>query len=390
MELLVQKYLRSGKTLDQLKEEHSIKFSCDDGLCILNYDQLNSVKTNPLIMECRGLILAEGSWDIISMAFHRFFNYGEAEEQTKDFNFENAFALEKIDGSIISVFYWKGQWRMATRGTIYGTGEVGFLNMTFKDLFDKTVSQYPYFYGNLCATLGYVFELVSPENRVVKPYNKRELYLLTARNKDDDWKEMDYSHLVCIGKSLGVPMPKRVSFKKISDLVRLASGLKDLDEGFVCVDYTTRVNDSHFNRLKVKNPAYVAIAHLKESSSSSMRALMQLVMAGEQEEFLIHFEEFRPQVDKIAERYNLHVQSLEADVEQAKRFIADSGELSRKDYAAWAMKTENPGLMFQILDGNVTTYSGYIDAMIESKSPKLVAKQFLKTLKIKDIDFSQE
>jgi len=98
MDLQVQTYLRSGKTLVDLKTELGIESREWEDLVILNYNQIESPKTHPIVQECRQLILRKNTWDIVFMSFQRFFNYGENLEETKDFDFANAVALSKIDG----------------------------------------------------------------------------------------------------------------------------------------------------------------------------------------------------------------------------------------------------------------------------------------------------
>lgn len=98
MELEVQKYLRSGKTLENLKAELEIKSNVSGDLVILNYSQTDSPKAHPIVMECRGLVLEMGTWNLVMQSFSRFFNYGENLEITKEFDFSKAIALSKIDG----------------------------------------------------------------------------------------------------------------------------------------------------------------------------------------------------------------------------------------------------------------------------------------------------
>ena len=62
IELEVQKYLRAGKTLENLKEEFGISANQHGGykkLYSLKYDQIDShsVRSHPIVRECRGLIL---------------------------------------------------------------------------------------------------------------------------------------------------------------------------------------------------------------------------------------------------------------------------------------------------------------------------------------------
>lgn len=87
----VQKYLRSGKTLKDLKSELGIIFSEYENLVILNYSQIDSPKFHPITMECRGLILEKDTWDIVSFPFRRFFNENEG---NLPFDYSSAKGLE--------------------------------------------------------------------------------------------------------------------------------------------------------------------------------------------------------------------------------------------------------------------------------------------------------
>jgi hypothetical protein len=391
MELLVQKLLRSGKTLDNLKEEFGIKSSTSEGLAILNYDQINSTKTDPVVMECRGLILEEGSWDVVSMAFRRFFNYGEALEITEDFDFSKAHVLEKIDGSIISVFHYNGKWMMATRGTIEGTGEVGFLNLTFRQLFDKIIDEnYPNFWDNLDDNFGYVFELVSPESKVVKPY-KRGLYLLGVRDKGNDFAELTCEDVQDIADIAGVLSPAIYPMASVRSILEFMGELETLDEGFVCVDFSKLDDYGQHPRIKVKNPAYVAIAHLKDSSACSMRALVQLVMAGETDEFTGYFPEFVPTVKSIREAYENHVKSVGEDAEAVAHLLEkEKTPENRKEFALAVRSMANSNFMFQLYEGKVDSFRDYILKNMEKKGAKNVSKAMMNTLNVKDMEFNQE
>ena len=390
MELNVQKYLRNSKTLTDLESEFGIKSSEYGNLVILNYSQIDSPKTNSIVMECRQLVLEKGTWDLIFRSFHRFFNYGEALELTGDFDVSNAVALDKIDGSIIGVFRYRGEWLMTTRGVIGGDCQVGTFPLTFKELFDLTVSQYPRFWGALNELMQshdycYTFELTSPENRVVTPYTDRALHLLTVRDVGAGFKEIERCGIEVIGEELGVPIPTMHEFSDISALVKMAANVGELNEGFVCIDYSKLINDS-YRRMKVKNPAYLAVAHLKESSASSLRSLLQLVMMGEASEFLTYFPEFRQYVEGLQTKWIEYKTKLEVSLEEAK----NKKNLSRKEFALWAKQQINPGVLFLYLDGKLTTVQDWIDQSIEAKGDKNFGKMMMKTLRVDDIEWKIE
>ena len=117
--LAVQEYLRSGKTLEQLKEELGIKFvQHEDGRVILNYCQIEIPKTHPIAMECRGLTLdSKNNWNIVAKAYDRFFNLGEHLELTNQFDWSDFECYTKEDGSIMLLYYHNDEWYVNTRGS---------------------------------------------------------------------------------------------------------------------------------------------------------------------------------------------------------------------------------------------------------------------------------
>ncbi len=100
MTLEVQKYLRSGKTIEDLNNELGIMTAKHPVLpfVILNYNQIESPKTDKIVRECRGLVLHSDTYDLVARSFSRFFNWGEVQEEMKNFDFSNFIVQEKIDG----------------------------------------------------------------------------------------------------------------------------------------------------------------------------------------------------------------------------------------------------------------------------------------------------
>src|SRR3990170_4184315 len=105
-ELQIQKYLRSGKSLDDLKLDYSINasWSSDKKLVILNYDLIDSPKETEITKECRQLVLEVNSWNLIAKSFTRFLNMGENKnEDCLFFESKNPVTFHsKEDGSIIN------------------------------------------------------------------------------------------------------------------------------------------------------------------------------------------------------------------------------------------------------------------------------------------------
>jgi hypothetical protein len=386
--LKVQEYL-AEHTLEDLKQELAIKFSYDakEELVVLNYNQIESPKTHPITLECRSLILEVGTWNIVSMAFRRFFNANEVPELNEDFNYSNAYALDKIDGSIIQVFQYKDEWRMSTRGMIDGTGPVGLGTITFKELFDSTAQQYDLF-NKLNPEITYIFELVSPENRVVTRYENRELYLLGGRARKT-FQELGIDDIENKANRLGVPCPKKYSMNDLKEVENMAKALPQDGEGYVIVDYSKYLEDgiSH-PRIKVKNPMFVALHHLKDSIASSMNGLMQVVIKGEEGEFLSHFPEYNEHVKTLKDDWISYLMQIETDwLKVAYMRTSPHHRDSRKDFALAVKDSTAPSVMFSLYDYKAESVRDYFSLQSEKIGSKNLAKRMLKILNISDKEF---
>ena len=88
--LHVQKFLRNN-SLKDLNEKFGIKVKEHDHFVGLNYHQIKSPKSHPIVMECRSLRLhKDENWTVASRSFDRFFNYGETPELYQNFDMKNA------------------------------------------------------------------------------------------------------------------------------------------------------------------------------------------------------------------------------------------------------------------------------------------------------------
>ena len=169
-------------------EPYYLKIRWDNGFVLFMYDQIKSDFNQKICREARGLILdTTDDFKIVRYSFEKFFNVGEPCAAAIDW--DHAYATEKIDGSLMSLWYARGEWHLSTNGTIdaykapLGDGSV---IKTFGELFDiaykniTDMNHYNLFNKKKC----YTFELVSPWNRIVINYPEPRIYLLSARDMD--------------------------------------------------------------------------------------------------------------------------------------------------------------------------------------------------------------
>jgi hypothetical protein len=101
--LALQTALRDGgATLESLSQELHLAINRHPTLPLVNfkYSQIDSPKLHPIVRECRGIVLEDGTWNLVAKAFNRFFNVGEDAEDFAKFDWTNFACTSKEDGCL--------------------------------------------------------------------------------------------------------------------------------------------------------------------------------------------------------------------------------------------------------------------------------------------------
>jgi hypothetical protein len=293
--LKVQEYLQSH-SYEDLENELGIKAKVYDDRVVLNYSQIDSPKHDPIVKECRALILSRPEHNVLSRAFDRFFNYGE-DPNTDDFDISKSTIDEKIDGSLMPVYHDGAKWQVATRQMAFAEGET-FNGRTFREVFIEAIGDDPdVIFKDIHKDLVIIFELVSPETRVVKVYEEPEVFLLDVRDRTSGvfyGREITYKWPIT--KTTKWTYPLRYKFETWDDCLKAVKELPTLDEGYVAVDGSAW-------RIKIKNPAYLAVAHLRMNGVMSEKRIILLVLMNDHEEYLNYFPEDQKNFDPYIEAY---------------------------------------------------------------------------------------
>lgn len=312
-ELEVQKYLRAN-TLEDLIQEYKINVRPHDTLPLvnLNYDQIESPRNVPITNECRGLVLEKDSWAIVAKSFDRFFNLGEFREVDEAFDWDGTYSQDKEDGSLMLMWRYKGVMYFSTRGSFANQSvNVGTKTWTefcweildggcAADVFDS--------YGKIDNRLTLIFEFCSPYNKVVRRYDKPQLFLLSAFDSFN-MEEEDRKIVDDIAKELGVARPNGHHFR---DIHHLQSHLNEMSledktyEGVV-------VRDKNNKRLKVKTLSYLSLHRLHGNGNlfNPKNLVPFLWDADLQSEALAYFPEVKDNFNKLNDLYKKTVKNLE-------------------------------------------------------------------------------
>lgn len=331
---------------------------------LIKYDQIESDMNLQEVQEARGLILEKETWEVMCYTFKKFFN--SAEGKAAKIDWDTAKILEKLDGSLIQVHYdWVlGKWFAATTGTAEGEGEVNNkLGLTFNDLFWKTVKdKYNFDESRLVEGFCYAFELTTPYNIVVKPHGESSATLLAVRNVDENLREVPFEELPFVSKILNIPLVKTYDLNKgnVGHILKTFESMAWHEEGYVVVD-------GKMDRIKIKNPAYVAVHHLK--SKTGEHNIMEVVKSNEIDEFAATFPERRDELYKLKNNYDKLTADLEfiwedlknhkpknITKEEQKKFAMKVFELSGKDELVKSFS----GLFFNLKDGKTESVANYL------------------------------
>lgn len=344
-ELQTQQFIREHG-LPLLVERYAIKVRRHGefpNLVHLKYNQINSPMGEPIVQECRGMILDEADdWRVVSYPLRKFFNHGEGHAAVIDWS--TAQVQEKLDGSLMVLYWYAGQWRVASSGTPDASGPVYGHAGTFADLFWSTWRamgwELPLGPADGYYPSSYIFEMTTPFNRVVVPHRVPSLTCIGWRIIDPS-KAYREATAVEAAKLNGWLAVSSYPLQTIDDVVAAATALNPADgEGFVVVD-------AAFNRVKVKSPAYVALAHAKDGCGPSK--LLDLVRLNESAEFLSYFPEMAAAHAHVAGLYDAHCDEVDA----AYRSV--SGATTQKDFALAIRGLPGTAAMFAMRAGKVAS-----------------------------------
>jgi len=355
MELSIVTYIKEHG-LDDAVKTFKLKAKDYGYKVLLKYDQIDSDMSLSEVQDCRGLILEKDTWKVMSLAFRKFFNSAEGHASKIDWG--SAYIFEKCDGSLIQLYWdWVAEkWCAGTSGMAEGEGEVNDKpNTTFAALFWDVLNTYEKFnLEYLPKGYTYSFELMTPYNIVVKPHGVSSVALLGVRNVET-LSEIDYWTFKKASKLVyGLPVVQAydMNASNAGHLMATFEGMPFTEEGYV-------VCDDDFNRIKLKNPAYVAAHHLK--AKTGLHHILTIVKSNEVDEYGATFPERLEEINELKLKYDELVATLENVWDELIPFKPKN--ITKPEQKKFAMK------VFEVIDNhNIKTFSGLFFALKDRKT----------------------
>jgi RNA ligase len=326
-------------------------------LTIYNYSQATQYegKWDEVTLACRGLVM-DDMGRIIARPFRKFFNIEENKHtSTSEFN-----VYEKMDGSLIIIFWYDGGWVIASRGSFTSDQAIDASQIFFNKL-----------NHNFSIGITYLFEFTAPWNRIVIDYGEKEKLTLLGAIRTEDGEEASWDVLTKIGDVVNCDVVKK--YDGIDDFNKLKELNTPNHEGFV-------IRFSNGDRCKIKFEDYVTL-HKIITNVSSYDIWENLKLFGKLDESLLtkvpdEFYEWVRKVEKnLQTEYNSIKSKCEGDLAlYAYKGMSSSGFKSgtlefRKALAENIKKfCKYPGIVFAMLDGK--DYSKSIWKLIKPKYEK--------------------
>ena len=325
--------------LDNIVEKYSLskrvhpKFP---NLVLLKYD-IFSPMGEKAVQQCRGIILdSQRDYEVVCRSFDKFFNLHEGHAAQIDW--PSAQVLEKLDGSLVQMYFYAGEWQFATSGSPDAGGEAHAAGITFNQLIKNVFNELGYQYPSL-VDMTFIFELITKYNKIVVDYKGvNRLVLLGVRNRVDgeEFEPESINRMFKLGYEVVKEFSELKTLDEIKTNIETLNGVES--EGYIVVD-------RNYNRVKIKAPHYVALHRLKGEYFNKKRAL-ELILLGETSEVLTYFPEWKEEIQGVENKletfkgnYNT-IYSMYKDIE------------SQKDFALKVTSNVTiPGILFSMRNG---------------------------------------
>ena len=229
-------------------------------------------------------------------------------------------AEEFVEGTMINVFFdpsigVTGSWEISTRNTVGATSSFFKSpgSKTFRQMFMEAATECKLDINNLDTNLCYSFVLQHPENRIVVPFVKPQLYLVGVyqiNNQPDNitvnyYDPEEYKHFF---GQLGttIKFPQVYDFTKYSDLVEKYGSMNTSYDIVGVVIHNKETGE----RTKIRNPVYEQVRNLRGNQPKLQYQYLCLRKEGKVKDFLKFYPENKTEFSTFRDQVHLFTDTL--------------------------------------------------------------------------------
>jgi hypothetical protein len=250
--------------------------------------------------ECRGIIVdtSDPKFPIVCLPYTKFFNHGEKE--AKSIDWKSAVVMEKLDGSIATLYHYRGEWFLSSSSVPDASSLLYTSQQPFADIFFEIWSKMNYVFPT-DPTNVYMFEMLTAKNRIVCHVPEDMIVLHGVRSmitlKEERPEPVAAAHNWRVAPTHPV--------SSLKDCIALVKDRPPFEyEGVV-------VCDAQFRRVKVKSPGYTAVSLLSgQKHVTNFQRMLHVIRIGESSELLAYHPKLKPAHDRVHRAYSECVAEL--------------------------------------------------------------------------------
>ena len=360
-EIKIDNFINNTKDWETIITKKNVDIRKDKDYILLKYDILADF-SDDIVQQARGVIYRKenGKYICVCRPFDKFFNYQET--NAVDVDWKSARVQEKIDGSIVKLWYDKFRWNWSTNGVIdaFNSDVNGFIS--FGELIQKADNYKDIDFDSLDKDYTYMFELISPYNQVVIQYDKIHLYHIGTRNNITGEEINPY---------IGIEKPKEYKLSSLDECIEAVNAMNDntMDqEGFVVVD-------DDYNRIKIKSPKYFMYHHMWNNGAISPKRIIGIIKEGNMEDAMEHFPVLTEDILKYNAAMSIYRYKAQKIINNA-RSVYEEFDNDRRAASQVINTFEYPNIGYWSID-NEGNADDYINSMKENNYIKTIEKEIL-------------
>ena len=261
-------------------------------------------------------VIINNSNKVVSFAPPKSLSYEAFLEKNTEKN-NSIVAEEFVEGTMINLFWdpmvgLNGSWEIATRNTVGANVSFYKNGLTFNSMFLEACKENALDISVLDKKYCYSFVLQHPENRIVVPFKKVQLYLVEIYHivNTEETVTVDIVDITTFfnygfaGSS--VRLPEVYYFDSYTELKDKYASLNTSYDilGVVIKDMHTGL------RCKIRNPVYEDVRHLKGNHPKLQYQYLSLRQQGKVKEYLAYYPEHKKFFSNVRDQLHAFTETL--------------------------------------------------------------------------------
>ena len=298
----------------------------DDGFTVASYYIIeSSMFRNEYARECRGITF-DSTGKLVCRPFHKFFNLNENERtQERDLDWSLVHTvMDKRDGSMITPVLIDADTIAYKTKRTFTSNEARIAQTNFGYLTPQ------YMFSLHYCKLGFtpIFELTSPSNRIVVPYNVAELTLLAIRNIETG-EYLSRHEIEAIAEEWNVPIV--ATFNELYNEQGITPFKDQIENATFIEGFVVQFNDGEM--LKMKTLWYLSLHHTVTFTTEKNIAEMVLDNTVDDFKSYCNWADNTALYDKVCEIETRVVSTLNEIIDTVDDTVANCNCETPKEFA---------------------------------------------------------